>query len=674
MVESGLLRLIEIRRVIGIIFAVSFVLAATCPTVLISPPTPHGQYLVWEVEYLPSSLDPHTAIFECERWIISNIYETLLVDTFLGSTTVGFEGRLAKSWEVSSDELTYTFQLREGVEFHDGTPFNTSCVQYNLERIVSLEGLYKDWTLTPIIKGGQAIIDAAEGYGYSSTQYQGNYTEWKIHSNSIVILDDCSVRIELARPFAPFLSILAATTSSIICPTYLEHYGGTSIEESTTWMRTHCCGTGPYTLETYTSEASNELTSFQNYWNWAFLKVTYPYAGAISNIELREEYQGATRIQNLIDGETDVCAWPKKDASIVRNNYSGDSRDGTLKSSDPNLKVWADEPTYSIHGIGLNCKEFYWPSSNESILMNPLHLVEFRRALVYSFNYSAYIEQALYGYGKYIVEPIPEGLPGHNSSYSVGIFNISKAVTSWNEAMEKGLDSILENNSYMLSFFCLAVNQGDAIACELICDGLREIISSPTAIPPASDLEIDYIQQEWVVPSTNVSHLNYFLNLFPSYADPHEYVSYLFVSTGVPASRSGVSQIPEWNSTQVEVMIQLASESQDSIGRETSYIQIQDYAFKHLPYIWIAQETNLQVMREDVYSYIFNPLGETPLYPLYKLNMGTDYFGFLAYRVFCFSTVTIAIISFVGVVLITMWIKIKERKIVSPISPNTSFE
>ena len=49
------------------------------------------------------------------------------------------QGQLAESWEVSDDSLTYTFHLREGVKFHDGTDFNAEAVKANYERVIDPE-------------------------------------------------------------------------------------------------------------------------------------------------------------------------------------------------------------------------------------------------------------------------------------------------------------------------------------------------------------------------------------------------------------------------------------------------------------------------------------------------------------------------------------------------------
>jgi peptide/nickel transport system substrate-binding protein len=67
----------------------------------------------------PPELDPHLTSSNASRTVLHNIFATLVeVDEELQ-----IQPELAESWEVSEDGTTYTFKLREGVTFHDGTPF-----------------------------------------------------------------------------------------------------------------------------------------------------------------------------------------------------------------------------------------------------------------------------------------------------------------------------------------------------------------------------------------------------------------------------------------------------------------------------------------------------------------------------------------------------------------------
>jgi peptide/nickel transport system substrate-binding protein len=63
--------------------------------------------------------------------VVTQIFETLIG---LKPGTTELEPALATKWELSSDAKTYTFTLRDGVKFHDGTDFNAEAVCFNFDR------------------------------------------------------------------------------------------------------------------------------------------------------------------------------------------------------------------------------------------------------------------------------------------------------------------------------------------------------------------------------------------------------------------------------------------------------------------------------------------------------------------------------------------------------------
>src|SRR5688500_8273864 len=80
----------------------------------------------------PETLDPALAYETAGAEIIQNVYETLVF--YDGEATDKFVPLLAESWEVSEDGTTYTFQIREGVKFHDGADMTPSDVAYSCQR------------------------------------------------------------------------------------------------------------------------------------------------------------------------------------------------------------------------------------------------------------------------------------------------------------------------------------------------------------------------------------------------------------------------------------------------------------------------------------------------------------------------------------------------------------
>src|SRR6059036_515982 len=81
----------------------------------------------------PTSLDPAQLTDINSMRILSSVYDTLV-----RFDEGGFDLKpaLATKWTVSSDGLTYTFELRKNVKFHDGTPFNAAAVKFNFDRML----------------------------------------------------------------------------------------------------------------------------------------------------------------------------------------------------------------------------------------------------------------------------------------------------------------------------------------------------------------------------------------------------------------------------------------------------------------------------------------------------------------------------------------------------------
>ncbi len=80
----------------------------------------------------PATMDPHRSGLVVDRYVYQDLYDKL-VDT---DENLAILPRLATSWAISPDGRSVTFKLRQGVRFHDGTPFNAETVKYNVERML----------------------------------------------------------------------------------------------------------------------------------------------------------------------------------------------------------------------------------------------------------------------------------------------------------------------------------------------------------------------------------------------------------------------------------------------------------------------------------------------------------------------------------------------------------
>src|SRR5713226_1937370 len=80
----------------------------------------------------PPNLDPHQSSAAVDRQVFQNLYDKL-VDI---NQNLEIVPMLATSWQIADGGRTYTFKLRQGVVFHDGTPFNADAVKVNFERML----------------------------------------------------------------------------------------------------------------------------------------------------------------------------------------------------------------------------------------------------------------------------------------------------------------------------------------------------------------------------------------------------------------------------------------------------------------------------------------------------------------------------------------------------------
>jgi len=158
---------------------------------------------------IPTVLDPATAL-ECSMPFIARQGFDTLVQYRDGSSDI--EPGLAIQWTVSRDGLSWTFRLREGVRFHDGTPLHARQVAESLDRII-----VPAHPLAPSPNpAGPRLLRGAPGV-----------------IKDILTPDQRTVQINLILPYAPLLTVLAHPVFSIVHPT----------TGATRWV-----GTGPFAL------------------------------------------------------------------------------------------------------------------------------------------------------------------------------------------------------------------------------------------------------------------------------------------------------------------------------------------------------------------------------------------------------------------------------------------
>src|SRR5256712_6924574 len=146
----------------------------------------------------PVNLDPAQVTDLNSNRVGRRLVETLVA--FPDESTQIVPG-LAESWTVSKDGLRYTFKLRKGISFHDGTPLNAEAVKFSIERQINAEH--------PFNKLGK--------YPFAN-YFFGNV-------KAVEVVDPSTVEFVLKEPRASFLAILTAGAASIVSPTAVKKLG-----------------------------------------------------------------------------------------------------------------------------------------------------------------------------------------------------------------------------------------------------------------------------------------------------------------------------------------------------------------------------------------------------------------------------------------------------------------
>lgn len=160
--------------------------------------------------------------------VMQSVYEGLL-QYAPGSTEL--EGDLAESWDVSEDGLTYTFTLRDGLTFADGTPLDSAALQASFERRVAVE------------QGPSYMLLGVESYETP---------------------DPRTLVINLSEPDVAFLHYLASAWSpKAVNPAILEQHAE---DDAQAYLEENSAGSGPYVLSEFGRGTGYTLTRNENYW------------------------------------------------------------------------------------------------------------------------------------------------------------------------------------------------------------------------------------------------------------------------------------------------------------------------------------------------------------------------------------------------------------------------
>jgi len=294
--------------------------------------------------------------------VIDNLYESLVS---YADTTTEIVPELATHWEISTDGLAYTFHLRPGVKFHDGTPLNAEAVLFSLDR--------QRTKMPP---------HPFHGIG-------GPYVYWQSMGMDDIIADlkaadDSTVVFTLKKRNAPFLANLAMGFASIISPTAAAKHGEDFFK--------HPTGTGPFRFVEWVKDDRIVLERNPDYWGAR----TY-----LDRVVFRSIPENTVRLLALETGE---IAGMDGISTELAKRLDGNAAFTLLK-----------QPGRNVGYLAMNMDK------------PPFDKLEVRQALNYAVQREAIVAGLYGGYGSPAVNPMPPTQWGYNRAIAGYAYDPAKA-------------------------------------------------------------------------------------------------------------------------------------------------------------------------------------------------------------------------------------------------------
>ena len=376
--------------------ALLILLAVCCAGCGSSSSAARKDVLIYAQSDDPKTLDPiNTDIAEAVH-VITNVFDMLVT---YDEATTEIVPSLAESWETSADGLTWTFHLRKGVLFHDGSTCDSAAVKLTFDRMLAPLGVdgptssdkpgdkppkERAGDKPPKKEGGESPSKrglVAHPHVYDAARpYQSAYNMIQ----SVETPDESTVVFKLFHPSAIFLNNLAMFCASISSPRGLDEYGRGFAE--------HPVGTGPFKFVKWSRGQQIVLERFDGHWRGP---------AKIKTLIIVPVKENATRVQRLERGEIHIA----EGLSPVELD---------VLAKNKRLVVQSHE-AMNVAYLTMNVEK------------PPLDNLRVRQAIACAIDKRALLQIGYGGNAEVAVSMVPPTLWGHDKSLQDEPFDLAKA-------------------------------------------------------------------------------------------------------------------------------------------------------------------------------------------------------------------------------------------------------
>ena len=532
------------------------------------PSVPNPSTLVEMTVGEPQTLDPGwnyesagNAVIElvCEGLFWYDKSTTNLVPNLLDT---GYGN--GKGYTMSSDGLVYTFKLKSGIKFSDGTSLDADAVKYNFDRMILMNNPqgYSASLFAGIVKG-------VERYSFADTWGTTNQEEVTVYQNgqAVKVVDDLTFQITLEQAYSAFVTILP-NYPKLISPSWVEKNGGFKPGFSNEVIDRQPVGTGPFKVVEWVPKQRIVLERNDNYWGPkpSLQKIVFQYV---------DEFN--TRLLAFFAGDADFVYVPSPNAFdlIQREPWLSEKKVVPLKPG------YAFEVSPYLGNGGFQFNNAIKPMDNK----------DFRKGLQYAFPYDQYIKIVNNNFAEQPYGVVPQSLIP-DKTITRPNYDPVKA----KDFFEKAKSSGAFKDGDTLTIYYNAGNEARRLGSLLLSDAVKNLNVGITITVQ----ELDW--PTFLAKSNNRELPIFFISWFADFADADTFMYTYGHSKGYYAAQIGYSN-PE-----VDRLVDQGRAETDQAKRAKLYHDAQNMVNDDAVYIMISEGTKVTAFRDWISNWHPHPI------------------------------------------------------------------
>ena len=475
---------------------------------------------------------------------------------------------IAKDWTISEDGVTYTFNLRTDVFFHDDECFTdgkgrkviASDFKYCLERVNNPKSKSRGiWVFRDKIKGAQEFIESNSGDG------NGDVKE----ITGLKAINDSTLSIELTQPFAPFLSLLTMSYGYVYPKEGVEHYGE--------GFGQHPVGTGPFKFNRWEIDKELVFDKNPNYWDKDTEGNPLPY---LDGVKMTFTQSSETEFLDFVNGKYDFHL-PSSETLDQLTDGSGNLVDAGAKDYSLIKQPWLQTVFFGMMQDPKLPGGITGPFADNKKL---------RQALNYAVDREKIIKFVLKNRGTPAHSgPIPFGMPGYNPEVKGYEYDKEKAAKLLTEAgypNGEGLDlTLYTGNDEIQKTIAIAVQeQLKELGISLKLDQMLQA----TLISQQEDGKFPFWRASWGA----------------DYFDPENFMALFYSKNITPNGPNRVG----YNNPEVDRLYEEGLKETDFEKRKEIYSKLQEIVIEDAAWLYLYYNQQIYLLKNNIEGFYIDGL------------------------------------------------------------------